>query len=195
MNRSYSVSQTKDDHSGIVKTSQRYQKRFEAEPGYRITACALDATSANNAHDLLCNIQPGGTAAVFEFRLESGPALDRWRGWWSGDVALQQELAALPQAPRIDRAYSVSETKDDHPSLTNRHSRNYAKRFDAEPGYVITSCTASSGSANNAHDVVCNIGPGGTSATFEFRLVSGPQVDRWRGWWTGTVTIGQELKR
>ncbi|MGY4486088.1 hypothetical protein ACVWWR_005279 [Bradyrhizobium sp. LM3.2] len=95
---------------------------------------------------------------------------------------------------KLDRDYTVSETKDDHPVVFASHSRNYQSRFQAEPGYKIVACTPRPQSANHAHDITCNIDSGGGSAVFAYRLESGPSVDQWRGWWTGFVTLRQERK-
>jgi hypothetical protein len=93
---------------------------------------------------------------------------------------------------KIVRDYTVSETKDDHPVVLASHSRNYQSRFQAEPGYKIVACIPKAESANNAHDITCNIESGAGSALFSYRLESGPVVDQWRGWWTGFVTLRQE---
>ncbi|MGY8680459.1 serine protease [Bradyrhizobium sp. UFLA05-153] len=94
--------------------------------------------------------------------------------------------------PKLDRSFTVSETKDDHPVTFASHSRNYQSRFQAEPSYKIVACTPKAESANNAHDISCNIDSGGRSAVFAYRLESGPAMDRWRGWWAGYVTLRQE---
>jgi hypothetical protein len=95
---------------------------------------------------------------------------------------------------KLDRNYTVSETKDDHPVVFASHSRNYQSHFQAELGYKIVACTPKAQSANHAHDITCNIDSGGGSAVFAYRLESGPSVDQWRGWWTGFVTLRQERK-
>ncbi|MES0101727.1 serine protease [Mesorhizobium sp. M0019] len=97
------------------------------------------------------------------------------------------------RAKQLNRTYSVSTTKDDHPKL-EPDSRTYDQTFQADPDYQITKCTWSGLSENHHHDLICNIGADRMSATFSFRLESGPMFDRWRGWWTGTVTLEQELK-
>ncbi|WP_063800439.1 S1 family peptidase [Bradyrhizobium lablabi] len=93
---------------------------------------------------------------------------------------------------KLERSYTVSETKDDHPVALASHSRNYQSRFLAEPGYKIVACTPKAESANHANDITCNIDSGGGSAVFAYRLESGPAIDRWRGWWAGYVTLRQE---
>lgn len=104
--------------------------------------------------------------------------------------------AGSPKPPlgpnKLDRSYTVSETKDDHPVALAPHSKDYQSRFQAEPGYKIVACTPKAESANNAHDITCNIDSGGRSAVFAYRLESGPAYDRWRGWWAGYVTLRQE---
>lgn len=93
----------------------------------------------------------------------------------------------------LARTFTVRETKDNHPVVLAPHSRNYEVPFASEPGYSIVSCSFQASSANNSSDETCNVQPGGKTATFRFRLTSGPSVDRWRGWWGGTVTLNQRL--
>lgn len=103
-----------------------------------------------------------------------------------------------PQTPSetLSRAFAFSRTKDDHPVAFGPHSRVYGDSLDdilrPEPGYRLTACSPQPSSANNAHDVTCNIFPGGEKAQFRVRLKSGPAIDQWRGWWTGTIILEQE---
>ena len=111
----------------------------------------------------------------------------------SMDVALDSGPSkSRPGPDKISRDYTVSETKDDHPVVLASHSKNYQSRFQAEPGYKIVACIPKAQSANHAHDITCNIEAGARSALFAYRLESGPAADRWRGWWTGFVTLQQE---
>ncbi|NBJ10937.1 S1C family serine protease [Microvirga arsenatis] len=118
-------------------------------------------------------------------------ALPAERRCWTEDTGPPVSQAVAPP-PRIRKTYTVAETKDDHPVAFAPHSETYTKTFGAEPGYRITECTWNALSENHHGDLACNIGPGGASATFLFRLTSGPMVDQWRGWWGGTVTLAQE---
>jgi hypothetical protein len=92
----------------------------------------------------------------------------------------------------INRDFTVSETKDNHPVVFSSHSATYTKAFAAEPGYRITACNWQAETANHAGDLNCNVQAGQQSAIFSFRLTSGPQVDQWRGWWGGTVSLAEE---
>jgi hypothetical protein len=118
------------------------------------------------------------------------------RCWTEAETftAIATNKAAVPNPTRINRNYTISETKDDHPVVLASHSRDYSKRFEAEPGYRVVACTFHAESANHSSDPVCNIGAGGNLADFTFRLESGPQFDRWRGWWAGIVTLSQEIR-
>lgn len=99
--RSFVVSETKDDHPVLVRPHSRpYRRHFQAESGYRITACAFSALSANHTQNIACSVAPDGRSAVLTFRLESGPAFDRWRGWLHGQVNLAQILVSAEPAPR-----------------------------------------------------------------------------------------------
>ncbi|MFC0342573.1 S1 family peptidase [Paracoccus niistensis] len=106
------------------------------------------------------------------------------------------DLPSTTPTDTLSRAFSFSQTKDDHPIVLSPHSRVYGESLDdilrPEPGYRLTACTLQPSSANNAHDGTCNILPGGERAQFRVRLESGPALDRWRGWWTGTIVLNQE---
>ena len=92
ISRAYFVSETKDDHPiGLEPHSRTYQRSFQAEPGYRITRCTWSGSSENHHSDLVCNVQPSSASVLFSFRLTSGPAIDRWRGWLAGTITLEQE--------------------------------------------------------------------------------------------------------
>lgn len=95
----------------------------------------------------------------------------------------------------IVKNFDFSVTKDDHPNLLSPHSRIYGESMDnmlgAEPGYKITECIETASSANNAHDIMCNVLPGGDRAEFRVRLESGPDYDKWRGWWSGNIALYQ----
>ena len=85
--------------------------------------------------------------------------------------SLSGKPSAAPRLPdTLNRSFSVTETKDDHPVVLGSHSRKYARRFEAEPGYQITSCTLAAVSDNHASDLACNVQPGGSAVNFEFRL-------------------------
>ena len=92
LSRSYFVSETKDDHPVVFAPHSRtYEKSYFAEPGYRVTSCTWSGSSENHQDDVACEVQPDGALSVFSFRLTSGPAVDRWRGWLAGTVMLVQE--------------------------------------------------------------------------------------------------------
>lgn len=114
-----------------------------------------------------------------------------WRDVPDGKEVALADAPDVLQPQTLTRTYTVSQTKDDHPVTFAPHGRVYDHRFDAEPGYMVTGCNFVAASANHAGDVTCNVGPGGANAVFNFRLQSGPAVDQWRGWWTGTITLDQ----
>lgn len=117
-----------------------------------------------------------------------------WRDVPDGrEIALGNAPDAL--GPRtLVRTYTISQTKDDHPVAFAPHGHTYDYPLDPEPGYSVTGCTFFATSANHAGDVTCNVSPGGKNAVFRFRLQSGPAVDRWRGWWAGTVALEQRRR-
>ena len=113
-------------------------------------------------------------------------------GGGGGGGSSSSRPPSFPLPDRINRTFTISETKDDHPVVLAPHAKNYERRFNAEPGYRITACNIAAATANKSQDVTCNIDAGRTSAAFRFRLESGPAIDRWRGWWGGTVTLQQQ---
>lgn len=97
-----------------------------------------------------------------------------------------------PAGPaEITRTYRVDETKDDHPVTFASHSRKYEKRFQADPGYEITDVKWHPKSAAHESDVHHNIAADRRSVVFSFRLTSGPDVDKWRGWIHGDLHLLQ----
>ena len=89
--------------------------------------------------------------------------------------------------------YQFSATKDDHPVVLASHSRLYSTQYSAEPGYVIEECTWSALSTTRANEIRCAVLEGGAIAEFSMQLTSGPAFDRWRGWWTGMVSLSQRV--
>lgn len=114
------------------------------------------------------------------------------RCWSDAPVAATATPVSVGDQPAtLMRAFSVSETKDDHPKLLEPDTRSYSQTFSAEPGYLIDSCTWHGISENHHSDVVCNVAPGGRTATLTYKLTSGPPFDRWRGWLSGSITLSQ----
>ena len=108
-----------------------------------------------------------------------------------GEATCSQQTP--PQGPReFARSFTVTQVKDDHPNPVAPDYRNYQAKFTPEQGYRIKECRWQSSSANHADTISCNIDPSGTSATFSYRLFSGPAVDRYRGWLFTTVTLRQQ---
>ncbi|VIO69550.1 Serine endoprotease DegS [Bradyrhizobium ivorense] len=94
LERSYTVDKTKDDHPVVfAEHSADYADTFPAEPGYRITGCSWHVETANGAGNIACAIGDGGAQARFTYKLTSGPAVDRYRGWLGATVNLSQTLA------------------------------------------------------------------------------------------------------
>lgn len=117
-----------------------------------------------------------------------------WRDVPDGKEIALSDAPDLLRPPTLTRTYTISQTKDDHPVAFAPHSHTYDHRFEADPGYMITGCNFVATSANHAGDVTCNVSPAGVNAVFRFRLQSGPAVDRWRGWWAGTVSLEQRRR-
>lgn len=123
----------------------------------------------------------------------------RLAGGLTNLIGADQNTPPEPNLPiEIVKNFDFSVTKDDHPNFSEPHSRIYGESIDnmlgAEPGYQITKCLAAPSSANNAHDIMCNVLPGGDGAQFRVRLESGPSYDKWRGWWSGTIALYQKKR-
>lgn len=101
----------------------------------------------------------------------------------------------LPLPATLNRSYIVSKTKDDHPVLFAPHSHVYETPLKAEPGYQIDACTWHKETGKNESDLDCKIVDDRSAAVFIVRLTSGPQYDRWRGWWGGSVTLSQSIRK
>ena len=100
---------------------------------------------------------------------------------------------ALETNLTVDHPFSA--TKDDHPVVFGPHSRVYSSQFSAEPGYIIEECNWKAMSATRDNNIRCEIQDGRMNAAFSVQLTSGPAVDRWRGWWTGTVSLRQRTDK
>jgi hypothetical protein len=89
----YSVSEMKDDHPVVFAAHARdYTTRFVAQDGYQITNTRFEADSANHVTKAPSfAVEAGGKAVVMTFTIESGPSVDRWRGWLSGNAIIEQQ--------------------------------------------------------------------------------------------------------
>lgn len=88
----FEISQTKDDHPlPLSDHSRTYTETFLAGPDFRIVEATFRPSSAARAGDIKHNISPDGSKITFSYRLTSGPAVDRYRGWLHGDLVVKQE--------------------------------------------------------------------------------------------------------
>jgi len=91
INRAATVEFMKDDHPVVFASHRRwYEKRIDAEPGYKIASFSTSEQSRNNAPNFEVVVAPDGSYATVRAELESGPAVDRWRGWLMATVQLEQ---------------------------------------------------------------------------------------------------------
>jgi hypothetical protein len=97
-----------------------------------------------------------------------------------------------PATPQIaDKIFRVDETRDTHEAFSNS-SQTFDILFYAEPDTTIVSARLVEESAAAASDKRVTISPDRKTATFHFRLESGPSCDRWRGWWHGQVVLTEQ---
>ncbi len=92
IDRSYVLSQIKDDHPNIFSSSsKKYTRTFHAEPGYKITKYDLQLGSTNNYRTERIELSDDSETLRIDFVLTSGPAINRWRGWVQGIVKTTQK--------------------------------------------------------------------------------------------------------
>jgi hypothetical protein len=92
MEKSYLVTQMKDDHSSFVRASGKtYSMTFDAEPGYRIVRYKFRKMDAK-AFDLKeIKLLDDGKSIMVTFTLKSGSIINRWKGWIKGTLQTAQE--------------------------------------------------------------------------------------------------------
>ena len=88
----YSVDVTKDDHPVVfAKHERKYEQVFVAQPDYRIASAEFKADSVNHiVSGPIVETLDGGARVVMRWTLESGPSVDRWRGWLHGSLQTTQ---------------------------------------------------------------------------------------------------------
>ncbi|TFW35558.1 hypothetical protein [Massilia horti] len=89
--KTYVLAEMKDDHPYFFERSiKEYSKKFVAEPGYRFASFDFLVSSSNHYTPGKIEIVDNGRAIVATFKLKSGAALDRYRGWVQGTLRTQQ---------------------------------------------------------------------------------------------------------
>ena len=90
--RSFTVARAKERQpGGPSKDFGSYNEAFAAEPGYSITDCRSQTSSANNVDQLSCKVSADRRSANLNFRLGSGPGFERADGWLHATVTLLQK--------------------------------------------------------------------------------------------------------
>jgi PKD repeat protein len=88
----FQVNFMKDDHPVLFGSSGRdYSEIFIPDDGFHFTDVHFASSSANHASDPSVIIAPNGSSITISSRIESGPQMDRWRGWLSGVLIAKQE--------------------------------------------------------------------------------------------------------
>lgn len=105
-------------------------------------------------------------------------------------IDLNAQTPAEPSA-KLDRAYLVAQTKDDHPSAFSTSTKSYVETFQAEPGHKIVDYRLQVGSQNSAKVKSVTLLEDGRAVQVTYDLSSGPVVDQWRGWIKGTLQTSQ----
>lgn len=105
----FQISQTKDDHpSALSDHSRTYTETFSADPGFRIVGATFRSSSAARAGDIKESISPDGSNITLSYRLTSGPAVDRYRGWLRGDLIMKQEQLAPANGVTLGAEISIT---------------------------------------------------------------------------------------
>ncbi|MCO5122772.1 MAG: hypothetical protein M9915_03400 [Rhizobacter sp.] len=102
--------------------------------------------------------------------------------------------SSAPVEPkRITTVIPLSETLDAHPSLFNPTKRTFERRFTAQPGFKIVEAKFVEKSATRVDSF--QVQTTDTEVIVRFQLISGPSVDRYRGWLRGDLVLVQEELR
>lgn len=83
----------------------------------------------------------------------------------------------------------INYVKDDHSSLLSTSSHSYTHTYNTKANYEIVDVMFNSLSAARAQVNKPTIKSNGQVAELNFRLTSGPQVDRYRGWLKGSLIV------
>ncbi|MFC4640020.1 S1 family peptidase [Deinococcus hohokamensis] len=92
----------------------------------------------------------------------------------------------------VSRSFPINIVKDDHPVTFASHDRDYVLEFFPEPGYKFISYKLSAHSETKSKVVKANMTESRLSLIINIR--SGPQVNRWRGWFKGNLSTEQARK-
>lgn len=127
----------------------------------------------------------GSDETVKEIKVTDPTALDNPLTLNIKVVTTESRVITLTEEP-------VQYTKDDHPVVFASHSRQYIHRFNAPSGQKVIDVSFKSLSATRASVEKPVIRENGGSVEIRFRLTSGPQIDRYRGWLKGVMIIKLE---
>lgn len=87
--RNAELSASFSDH-GLLPQSRTFLRTvYELAPGEEFASASFQARSASNASAVLLAYVPDKRSVTARFTLRSGPLIDRWRGWLSGNVVVR----------------------------------------------------------------------------------------------------------
>ena len=90
--KAFKINNTKDNHPNTFTTdSETFTDIFKADPGHKILEATLVTDSAARATNIVTNISDDRTQVEISYKLTSGPALDKYRGWLRGELVVSQE--------------------------------------------------------------------------------------------------------
>mgnify|MGYP000579668612 CR=1 FL=1 len=86
------INYIKDDHSSFLSESSRaYSHPYKIKGNYKIVDVMFNSLSAARAQVNKPTVDSSGKLATLNFRLSSGPQVDRYRGWLKGSLVLKVE--------------------------------------------------------------------------------------------------------
>jgi hypothetical protein len=87
--RTVPVSEALSEH-GLLPTSRDFVRTvYRLAPSETYVGSSFQAISASNASNTRVYYAPDRSAVMISFTLRSGPLVDKWRGWLSGNVVVR----------------------------------------------------------------------------------------------------------
>lgn len=87
----------------------------------------------------------------------------------------------------INVSHNINIVKSDHKSFVESQSEHYVRNYNSVPGYYISGFEWIAHSVNNAPKVIFSKDSSGASVALNALITSGPIIDQWRGWVSGTL--------
>lgn len=112
----------------------------------------------------------------------------------SGEIAVIAEPDPLPARPvqeKLTTTVNLQETLSEYAHPFQTTTRAYQFTIPAESGYKIVEAQIKEKSANKLSNLSIGKAPDGSAVSVAFKLTSGTQFDRWRGWIDADLQLTQ----